>query len=442
MSSELQGVLAAPNPAGLQEEMRAAVHVRLYSLDTPLTWSKSTIPTLSSLSGVQPYLARFLPPDVVDVVLNTSPGLTPFEAADGLPLARMPAATAASRGSAFASAFRDWVAPAAVVPQTRLRYDSGWSTVVTYAIAYDMLPSLWPTQPALLESLLFFGIALEMQAATLTRILTAVSARHSQAETPLNVHPDTMSRWRRAMKHGIARPASREYLPFRIVHLHAVLSWPCGTVEELRDKLIIAEGMVLGPRPSELARIDVCDLHFAWRSDPEGTAAVSFYKRKNDMARKGHFPRIGQASCPSRDIVQWLRLYLQWTGFSRHAECTKVARPRAPCHKCGLLFRRLDTHGQPLSAGSPLALLSPMDITNIVRSAMARLGEDPALYRGRSLRHGCVTAGFEAHLEEYLVYLQTGHRGLGGPSAVPAGRLYAMLTDPAAVYALFRVFRL
>ena len=80
MSSELQGVLAAPNPAGLQEEMRAAVHVRLYSLDTPLTWSKSTIPTLSSLSGVQPYLARFLPPDVVDVVLNTSPGLTPFEA--------------------------------------------------------------------------------------------------------------------------------------------------------------------------------------------------------------------------------------------------------------------------------------------------------------------------------------------------------------------------
>ena len=93
-------------------------------------------------------------------------------------------------------------------------------------------------------------------------------------------------------------------------------------------------------------------------------------------------------------------------------------------------------------AGSPLALLSPMDITNIVRSTMARLGEDPALYRGRSLRHGCVTAGFEAHLEEYLVYLQTGHRGLGGPSAVPAGRLYAMLTDPAAVYALFRVFRL
>ena len=111
MCPELQGALAEPDPVGLQEEMRAAVRVRLNSLDVPLAWSKSMIPTLASLAGTRPYLTRFLAPDVVNAVLNSSPGPTPFEAADGQPLARMPSATAASRGSAFASAFREWVAP-------------------------------------------------------------------------------------------------------------------------------------------------------------------------------------------------------------------------------------------------------------------------------------------------------------------------------------------
>ena len=83
-----------------------------------------------------------------------------------------------------------------------------------------------------------------------------------------------------------------------------------------------------------------------------------------------------------------------------------------------------------------------MDLTNIVRKTMAKLGEDPADFRARSLRQGCVTAGFEAGLPEYLVYLPTGHRGLGGPASVPAGRWYALLNDLHVLFAMWTVFGL
>jgi integrase len=440
---ELSANLEEPDPSGLRKEMRDAVHARLYPYDLPMRWSKATIPTLASLAGTRPYLERFLPVAVVDEVLHDSPGLTPFEAADGQPLAAIPATVAGARGTAFAAAFRLWVAPAAVGPQTRARYDGGWNTVVTYAIAYDMLPMLWPSQPALLESLLFFGIALEMQAATLLRLLTSVRARHNVAETTMPVHPETLQRWRRAMRHGIARLAQREYLPVRIIHLHRVLEWPCADWSDVRNKLLFANGTILGPRPSELLRVDVCDVNFGWRGEPGNTVATCFYRRKNDLARKGHFPRMGQAVSPARDVVAWLRLYFAWTGFRRHPECSKKDRPMAPCHRCGLLFRRADAvTGRPLPAGDPAALLSTMELSTIVRGIMHKLGEDPLSFRSRSLRHGCITAGFEAGIPEYLVYLQTGHRGLGGPTAVPAGRRYAALSEPSALYALWRVFGL
>jgi len=66
----------------------------------------------------------------------------------------------------------------------------------------------------------------------------------------------------------------------------------------------------------------------------------------------------------------------------------------------------------------------------------------PGSLWGRSLRRGCVTTGFEAALPEYLVYLQTGHRGLGGPAAIPAGRGYAILRDRAAIFSLWYAFML
>ena len=50
-------------------------------------------------------------------------------------------------------------------------------------------------------------------------------------------------------------------------------------------------------------------------------------------------------------------------------------------------------------------MLSTMDLTNIVQGLMSKLGEDAAELCGHSLRQGCVTAGFEAGLPEYLVYL-------------------------------------
>ena len=87
-------------------------------------------------------------------------------------------------------------------------------------------------------------------------------------------------------------------------------------------------------------------------------------------------------------------------------------------------------------------MLSPTELMSIVRVWMAFLGESGMDFCGRSLCCGCITVGFEALLPEYLVYLQTGHQGLGGPAAIPAGRGYAVLRDHAAIFALWYAFLL
>ena len=429
--------------ARLKLELQQAVHVRLYPyIPGDVRWSKAHIPTLASPTQAKDYLLRFLPPAAVHEILDDAPGLTPFEAADGQPLSIMPAALPGSRGATFADAFRAWVVPAALGPQTRARYDGAWHTVVSYAIAHDMLHLLWPTRPELLESLLFFGIAIEMQAASLLRLLTSVRARHSAADLPMALSPMAVSRWRRALRHGIARPPSRIYRPCTVQHIHAILRLSCNNLEDLRDKVLCAGGQTLGPRPSELIRVDVCDFLRAQGADPAGTVRVRFWRRKNDLARRGHFPRLGRARRAELDVVAWFQAYMDRAGLKIHPQCSKTARPHAPCQACGLLFRRLDASGRPFAAGDSRGLLSTMDLTNIVRKMMAKLGEDPSDFRARSLRQGCVTAGFEAGLPEYLVYLQTGHRGLGGPAAVPAGRRYALLNDLRAVFAMWNVFGL
>ena len=443
MGAALTQGTAPANPGLLRAELQRAVHARLYPyLTGDVVWSKAFIPTLATLAPTKPYLLRFLSAPVVHAVLEDAPGLTPFEAADGQPLAVVPTAQGGARGAAFADAFRAWVAPAAVGPQTRARYDGAWHTVVTYAIANDMLHLLWPTRPVLLESLLFFGVATEMQASSLLRLLTSVRARHSAADLPMALSPLAVARWRRALRHGIARPPSRVYRPCTIQHLHAVLRMTCVSLEDVRDKILFAGGLTLGPRPSELIRVDVCDILPACGAEPALTAKVRFWRRKNDLARRGHFPRLGRARRAELDILAWIKFYMVWAGFSVHSQCTKPSRPHAPCQACGLLFRRSDASGKPLAAGDPRGLMSTMDLTNVVRGLMVKLGEDAAEFCGRSLRQGCVTAGFEAGLPEYLVYLQTGHRGLGGPAAVPAGRRYALLSDLTALFAMWHVFGL
>jgi len=273
-----------------------AVHVRLYAYQPErIQWARTIIPMVRNTDVLRPYLLRFLPPPTVDSVLSRSPGLTPFEAADGQPLSVVPAVAVSSQGAAFAEAFRSWVAPAALWPQTRASYDTGWQSVVTYAVAFDMVPLLWPTQPELLESILFYGIALAMQASTLLRVLTAVRARHSAADLQCPVSPARLHSWRRALRHGIARLPTHDYMPTTLAHLHAVLLAPVLTLLQLRDKLLFVIGMVAGPRPSELIRLDVCDVLFEFEGDPPGTAALRFYRRKNDLARRGHQARLGRA---------------------------------------------------------------------------------------------------------------------------------------------------
>lgn len=116
------------------------------------------------------------------------------------------------------------------------------------------------------------------------------------------------------------------------------------TPAEERNALAAALATVCGLRPSEGARLQVCDLrlNFDLRHGRQytGTAAVNIMSRKQDQDRKGHHPRVGRGSRPATDIIARLQTFMADCGTSPRLGCAKASRPHARCPVCAPLLGR------------------------------------------------------------------------------------------------------
>eukprot|EP00961_Rhodomonas_salina_P154874 2086096-Rhodomonas_salina.1 len=66
---------------------------------------------------------------------------------------------------------------------------------------------------------------------------------------------------------------------------------------------MVALAMVIATSPNEITALDTCDFIQGYPGDPEGSAAFSIKKRKNNQRGHGLLPRIAKARSSPKDLV-------------------------------------------------------------------------------------------------------------------------------------------
>ena len=151
----------------------------------------------------------------------------------------------------------------------------------------------------------------------------------------------------------------------------------------LRDRALIAFGMALAARRSELVALDVADL--LW--EPQG-ARVTIRRSKTDQEAFGDVVAVpeGRRLTPLTHLRAWLA---------------------AAAISEGPIFR-------PLWKGNRVrdARLSDHAVARIVQARAAAAGLDPARYAGHSLRAGFITSAARAGADVWKIQQVSRHKSL------------------------------
>ena len=242
--------------------------------------------------------------------------------------------------------------------------------------------------PAAPETVAFYlaETASTHRPSTLSRRLTSINKVHRAAghAAPARMENlsvgETLKGIRRV--HGIAQTGKRALFTddLRVM----VEALPRGLIG-IRDRALLLVGFAGAFRRSELAALRFEDLE----ETKEGLI-IRIGRSKTDQEAQGREAAIPYGSTPETCPV---RACHDWIGAAQLEK--------------GPLFRRIDRHDHI----SPRALHKD-SIGSIVKRAALRVGLDPAVYAGHSLRAGFCTQAYVNGAREFDIMRQTGHRSL------------------------------
>jgi len=368
---------------------------------------------------------------------------TAFERADGnffAALDRLEHAPTGTPLSHLTDAFNTHIWPSTAAPGTRRKNWRNWRAVLTWAVVRDAVDLVLPMSRDTLKALSWDLIAFRTSRSQIVAVWCAISERHRHFGLTPPIHErGEFSTWCRAIASITGRPLSLK-LPVNKHIVRWLLAWRPTKVGEHRARLLTALATIACLRVSEVAALQVCDLwfdHFTGMGIPgyEGSCGVHVLKRKNDQERKGHYPGIGVSQDPALDLVAQLRFWMSWMRLAVHPDCTKRSAPAARCLVCPPLFPKTQTGpGGVIRATN--APCSRQQVSDIIRSAVAAAGADPARFSGISARKGGISTAVEAGVTEDILFLQSGH------SASRPARAYVHLREPRRLLETFRAFGL
>ena len=195
----------------------------------------------------------------------------------------------------------------------------------------------------------------------------------------------------------------------------------------LRDRALIAFGMALAARRSELVALDVADLEW----EPKGLR-VTIRRSKTDQEGAGAIVAVpeGRRLAP----LAHLRAWLEAAGITEGP----VFRP---LWKGGARQSAVITRGGGWTGLNPRvrdARLSGHAVARIVQARAAVAGLDPARYAGHSLRAGFVTAAGRAGAGVRKIQQVSRHKSLQMLSGYVRGaRLFGSVRSRASKYRLW-----
>ncbi len=186
----------------------------------------------------------------------------------------------------------------------------------------------------------------------------------------------------------------------------------------LRDRALIAFGMALAARRSELVALDVADL--AWE---EKGCRVTIRRSKTDQESEGAVVAVPEGRCLTS--LAHLRAWLAaaritegavfrplWKGGGRQGSSSEaVGKPTGGGGQQGSVFPAGE---EPTKLHRRVrdARLSDHAVARIVQARAAAAGLDPARYAGHSLRAGFVTAAARAGADVWKIQQVSRHKSM------------------------------
>jgi len=302
---------------------------------------------------------------------------------------------------------------------TRAAYTADWRRFSEWCVARHA-PAL-PANPALVAVYLSALSRRGLAPPSVGRALAAIAHAHKRAAL-VAPHRGENGAVAAEVLAGIRR--SREDEPDKKLAADAdvvmQLLWSItgDSLATLRDRALIAFGMALAARRSELVALDMADL--AW--EPKGLR-VTIRRSKTDQVGEGAVVAVpeGRRLTPLAHLRAWLEaagitegavFRPLWKGGGRQGSSGEAA---------GKLTGVVGRHGSAEPAdGEPTKLhrrvrdarLSDHAVARIVQARPATAGLDPTRYAGHSLRAGFVTAAARAGADVWKIQQVSRHKSM------------------------------
>lgn len=251
---------------------------------------------------------------------------------------------------------------------TRRVYGSSWRSFCSWCASEGVEPL--PAEAATV-ALYLTARAPTTAVATLALHLSAIAAAHQAAGSPPPAHPDLDRVWA-GIKRTHGRPP-RKKRALVVEDLRRVLAKLPDSLAGKRDRALLLVGFAAALRRSELAILSL--------PGPGATTVraefvhagleIHLDRAKGDQAGQGAIVAVpyGKKICPVSALQSWIGA----AGITG-----------------GPIFRGVDRHGR-LAAGA----ISDRTVADIVKASCKRVGLDPAMFAGHSLRSGLLTSAAE-----------------------------------------------
>ncbi len=285
---------------------------------------------------------------------------------------------------------------------TRKAYAADWRRFCDWCHARDA-PAL-PANPALVAVYLSVLSRRGLAPPSVGRALAAIAHAHKRAGLVAPHRAEggaVVAEVLAGIRRSRLEPPDKKLAADADVVMQLLWSITGDSLAALRDRALIAFGMALAARRSELVALDIADL--AWE---EKGLRVTIRRSKTDQEGAGAVVAVpeGRRLTPLAHLRAWLAA----AGITEGA----VFRP---------LWKGGGGHGSAGPAdGEPTgrhrrvrdARLSDHAVARIVQARAAAAGLDPARYAGHSLRAGFVTAAARAGADVWKIQQVSRHRSL------------------------------
>jgi len=215
--------------------------------------------------------------------------------------------------------------------------------------------------------------------------MRAIIHRHNQAHEPSPIDFSVRLFLRNAARELCEKARGKRALTVADLKRISRMLRNRGTIRDIRDRAMILLGFALGWRRSELASLDVRDIHRL----PNG---LEIHLGKSKMDQKGRGRTVAvqmgkrELTCPVRALDQWLAVRGAWQG--------SLFAPVLPSQQ--VAHRRLGGYAVNLR----------------LKYCLERIGVSAQLFGEHSLRAGMATASAEAGATEIAIMQRAGWKSI------------------------------